>query len=164
MRRRVLVMRHAKSSWRETWQSDFDRKLAGRGKRAATKMGQELLQRGLVPEVIVSSTAKRARSTAKRVAKSSEFSGDVVYAPDLYGGGVGAYLAALSELPDELGCAMIIGHNPTLEELVALLGREHVRMPSGAVACTDNSVESWSEVARSASGRLRFVLRPRELW
>ena len=164
MGRRVLVMRHAKSSWSETGQSDFDRKLARRGKRDATRMGQELFQRGVVPDVIVSSGAKRARSTAKRVVKSIEFSGDIVYAPDLYGGGVNACLAALSGLPDELGCAMIIGHNPTLEELVALLGREHVRMTAGAVACIDSSAESWREVVGHTSGRLRFVLRPRELW
>ena len=68
MSKTLLIMRHAKSSWSDDQVSDHERPLTARGKREAELMGRELVRRGLAPDLILTSTAKRARSTAKRVA------------------------------------------------------------------------------------------------
>ena len=122
--RTVLIMRHGKSKWSEEGVGDHDRSLAKRGKRDARRMGAEMRSRGLVPDVILSSTAKRARSTARRVAKAVGCDRDVLYEQGLYFDGLEPYLGALSNLPEDVCVAMIIGHNPLLEELIVSLTHE----------------------------------------
>jgi len=74
----VLILRHAKSSWKHPDVNDHDRPLNKRGKRDAPRMGEFLQDKHLVPDFIVSSTAKRARSTAKAVAKAARYKGDII--------------------------------------------------------------------------------------
>ena len=88
----LLLLRHAKSSWKDKDASDHDRPLNKRGKRNAALMGWLLQKEVLVPDIIVSSTAVRARDTAVRVAKSCYYKGQITYADSLYLGGTGAYL------------------------------------------------------------------------
>ena len=160
--RTVLLMRHGKSAWDEEGVEDHDRSLTKRGKRDALHMGQVLRARNLLPDVILSSTAKRARSTARRVVKASEYSGEVIYDERLYFQGLEPYLERLSSLPDEASSALIIGHNPLLEELVLLLSNEAIHMPTAAVACVDLPITSWAGLNAGVKGKLRCLLRPDE--
>jgi len=160
--RTVLLMRHGKSAWDEEGIEDHDRSLAKRGKREAAHMGQILRARDLLPDVILSSAAKRARSTARRVVKASEYSGEVIYDERLYFQGLEPYLERLSDLPDEAQSALLIGHNPLLEELVLLLSNEAVRLPTAAVACIDLSITSWASLNAGVKGKLRCLLQPDE--
>lgn len=161
--RTVLLMRHGKSSWDEPNLEDHDRPLAKRGKRQARLMGQMLRTQDLLPDIIVSSTAKRARSTARRVVKASEYEGEVIYDERLYFRGVEPYLECLAGLPDEAQRPLLIGHNPLLEELVLLLSGEVVRLPTAAVACIDLPIVSWPELKAGVRGKLRCLLRPDEI-
>jgi phosphohistidine phosphatase len=91
----LLVLRHGKSSWKDTSLHDFDRPLTKRGKRAATEMGKEISRRHLTPDLILSSAARRARQTAKRVAKATGYSGNIAREIQLYLTGVHRHLDVL---------------------------------------------------------------------
>jgi len=161
--RTVLLMRHGKSSWDEEGVGDHERPLAKRGKRQAVQMGQMLRAHDLLPDVILSSTAKRARSTARRVVEASEYNGEVIYDERLYFQGLEPYLERLASLPDDAQRALIIGHNPLLEELVLLLAGEAVRLPTAAVACIDLPIASWTGLNAEVKGKLRCLLQPDEV-
>ena len=160
--RTVLLMRHGKSAWDEEGIEDHDRSLAKRGKREAVHMGQVLRARNLLPDVILSSTAKRARSTVRRLVKASEYSGEVIYDERLYFQGLEPYLEHLSSLPDEVQSVLVIGHNPLLEELVLLLSGDAVRLPTAAMACIDLPITSWAGLNAGIKGKLRCLLRSGE--
>ena len=115
--KQVLILRHAKSSWKGRGFSDHARPLNNRGKKAAPRMGQVLYEEDLVPDVILSSTAQRARDTADLVAEASGFEGEVVYLDDFYHAWPSDYLDALRNLSSEINSAIIVGHNPGMEML-----------------------------------------------
>ena len=158
----LLVLRHGKSSW-STGLPDHDRPLKGRGKRAAKRMGQELRSRDLVPDLIVSSTARRARGTARRAAESAGYDREIPETRDFYATTAGQLLSTLPEhVADAYDCVMIVGHNPTSEDLVEQLTGAGIIMTTANLACIDLDIDSWREAPR-ASGALRFLLRPKEL-
>jgi len=157
----LLILRHGKSDWGQPI-PDHDRPLTGRGKRAAVRMGEEIRDRDLVPDLILSSTAKRARATAKRAKKACGYEGQTIKAAELYLSGVVGHLEVLSEVGPSHPRVLIVGHNPDLEDLVHELTGAAIAMPTAALACIDLELDSWAGVAR-AKGTLRFVLSPREL-
>ncbi len=158
----LLVLRHGKSSWANLGLGDHDRPLKDRGRRDATRMGEELKNRDLVPDLILSSTARRARSTARRAAEAAGCADRIQETRELYLSGVEDQLRTVaSRATDEHQRVMIVGHNPTLEDLVEHLTGEDERMTTGNLACIDLDIDSWQELA-SVRGTLRFLLRPRE--
>ena len=130
----VLILRHGKSSWKHPELADHDRPLNKRGKHDSPLMGRLLKKKGLVPEIIVSSTATRARSTAEAVAKASGYRGEIILNKSLYAAGPQAYLGVMHDLSDEYVRVLIIGHNPGLEELVEMLTGEIHLMPTYSLA------------------------------
>jgi phosphohistidine phosphatase len=159
----LSILRHAKSSWKDSSLEDHDRPLNKRGTRDAPRMGDLIREQDLVPDVILSSTARRARDTALAVATAAGFPEEVRLTRSLYGASPDTCLDVLRDLPDSIGHAMIVGHNPTLEELVALLvGKAHV-MPTAALAVVELPIESWRDVAPRSRGTLRALWQPREL-
>ncbi len=158
----LLVLRHGKSSWASSDLGDHDRPLKGRGKRDATRMGEELKGRDVVPDLILSSTARRARSTARRAAEAAGCADRITETRELYLTGVEHQLRTVAtSASNEHQRVMIVGHNPTLEDLVEHLTGEDERMTTGNLACIDLDVDSWRQLA-GARGTLRFLLRPRE--
>ena len=133
----VLILRHAKSSWKETGVSDHSRPLNKRGKMAAPRMGQILYEEDFVPDVILSSTARRARDTADLVAEASGFEGEVVYLENFYHAWPSDYLDELRSLSGDINTAMIVGHNPGMEMLLEMLTGENERFPTAAT-CFDS--------------------------
>jgi phosphohistidine phosphatase len=159
----LSILRHAKSSWRDSSLDDHDRPLNKRGLRDAPRMGELIREKGLAPDAILSSTALRARDTALTVAAATGFPDEVRFTRSLYGAGPDAYLEALSALPDDLEHALVVGHNPGLEELVArVVGAPHT-MPTASLAVVELPIESWRELDSLQQGKLRALWRPREL-
>lgn len=163
MPRILLVMRHAKSSWEDENLPDHDRPLTKRGRKAARRIGEELLARHLTPDIVLSSTAERARLTIRQFIKGSHYEGDTLFDPTLYLSKIPEHLYALRQLPDTAYTALLVGHNPTLEELVALFVGQQVRLPTATVACLMLPIDSWSRISEETRGDLGFVLSPREL-
>ncbi len=159
----VMILRHAKSSWKDPDIDDHERPLNKRGKHDAPLMGDLLKNEHLVPDLIISSTAKRALSTAKRVAESSGYKGKITSDRSLYAAEPDAYINVLRHLSNEYTQILMVGHNPGLEELVSMLsGEEHI-MPTCSLAYIQFSVNSWNEINYKSRGKLVRTWQPQEL-
>jgi len=159
----LLLMRHAKSSWNNPGLSDHDRPLNARGRRAAPRMGRLLADEGLVPDVIVSSTAERARLTTAGVLEACPFEGDVIYTRDLYHAGVEDMLEILVGIDTKKECVMMVGHNPGMEYFLEEICGEIEHMPTAAIALIQFVIEEWSELSDESEGELLNFWRPKEL-
>jgi phosphohistidine phosphatase len=159
----LLILRHAKSSWSDGTLSDHDRPLNERGKRDAPRVGELLRELSLTPERILCSTAKRAHKTAEKLVKSSGFEQEIVLLPELYLAPPSAYRAALRNLPDTVERAMVVGHNPGLEELLAELTGSSQHLPTAALAHVQLDVPRWSDIDDGTTGRMAGLWRPRDL-
>lgn len=153
-------MRHAKSDWDATFRSDHERPLDERGVRSAKLMGRLLAGSDLVPDLTVTSTALRARSTAELARDAGEWTSEVVSEASLYGGGTEAALQVAASAPS-VGRLMLVGHQPTWSMLVSVLTGERVEMKTATVAVIEFEIEAWREIS-TARGRVVAELRPRD--
>jgi len=159
----VLLMRHAKSSWKDPSLADHDRPLNKRGKRDAARMGNLLNEEYLTPDAIYCSTAKRAKSTVDGLLKTGDFDGEVTYTSSLYHGGPDDFFEILSNLPDEIQSVMLVGHNPDMEYFLDLTCDVQEHMPTAAIAVITFRVDSWAEINDEENGELVHLWKPREL-
>lgn len=159
----LLLLRHAKSSWNHPGLPDHDRPLSGRGKRDAPRMGRLLREQGILPNLIVSSTAKRARKTANEVARQSGYSGEILLDDQFYHANVGQWMATVKNLADSYNRVMLVGHNPGLEELLAELTNTWHPLPTAALAHVRLTIEQWAQLGDSNHGTLIDLWKPKEL-
>ena len=160
----VLILRHAKSSWKQPEVPDHDRPLNKRGEQDAPRIGTLIQAKGLVPDLIISSTAKRARKTAKLVAKKSGYKEKFQLTPAFYHAGPRAYIAVLNNLQNDYNRVMVVGHNPGLEQLVENLTGQIETMPTASLAHILLPINDWSEFDRGTHGELVHLWRPKELF
>ncbi len=159
----LLILRHAKSSWKEARLTDHDRPLNKRGHRDAPKMGRLLRDKELVPQLIISSTAKRTRKTVKLVSKACGYKGERLFREELYAAEPEAYIEAVKELDDKYQRVMVVGHNPGLEELLERLTAEEHTLPTAALAEVSLPIQTWRELDDSIKGELIKLWVPRQL-
>ncbi len=158
----LMLMRHGKSCWDGPWSSDHERPLAPRGERAAARIGRFLNQAGYQPTVVISSTAVRAKATARLVVESAGWDCRVVSEERLYGGNPEVILDVVRSFDPATACALLVGHNPTWEEMISLLiGGGHFRFPTAAVACLEID-GAWCD-GRRGKADLRWFVTPRLL-
>lgn len=164
MERRIVVLRHAKSSWKSKGQADHDRPLNKRGKRDAPRIGAKLAELGWTPERVVSSTAERTRQTWARMADAFDPPPAVTFDRSFYLAGPAAVRAALEALPDAVATVMVLGHNFGWEEVVEWLCGDEVGLTTCNAALLSAAGDTWEEALATAPGwRLHQVLRPKEL-
>lgn len=159
----LLIMRHAKSSWKDKDLKDRKRPLSKRGKRNAPQMGELIKEKELVPQMIISSDTIRSHQTEELFAQTSGFSGEVKYMDKLYMAEADEYLDALKDIPDEMERVMIIGHNPGLESLLPLLTKRVESLPTAAVAHLVLPIDHWKELNKHTKADLVALWRPKEL-
>jgi phosphohistidine phosphatase len=170
--RHLLVMRHAKSAWPQV--ADHERPLAGRGRRAAPRMGGWLREERLFPDLVVCSTARRARETWELAAGTLGTAPPVAYEDRLYGATGQELLAVARQTPPPVKVLLLVGHDPGVLELTLLLGRPAVtstderllaraetKFPTGAVAVLECS-RDWARLNEAGAHLISFVV-PREL-
>jgi phosphohistidine phosphatase len=165
---RLYLLRHAKSSWDDPELADHDRPLAKRGRRAAKAVARYLREHELAPELVLCSTARRARETLEHV-EPALAAPEVRFERELYGASAGALLERIRDVPDRVTSVMLIGHNPAIEELaLALAGPAQARCklgpkyPTAALATLALSGPSWRDFDRGEAEFVDFV-RPRDL-
>jgi phosphohistidine phosphatase len=122
-----------------------------------------LREHDLVPDLILTSSARRARDTAEAVADQSGFEGNIKVEEDLYAAPPEAYLEALAAADDSYERLLVIGHNPGLEELLDVLTDEREALPTAAIAHVALPIQSWQELTDETPGELVKVWRPKEL-
>ena len=155
----VLLLRHAKAERGPEYPDDVARPLAGRGKRDAVQVGEWMAGQAIVPDLVISSPAKRARQTARRCAEAAQYTGEIRLENALYSSGEMGYLGLLRDLDDRVGSVLLVGHNPDIAVLVERLSGHAVRMPTAALARIDLPIERWSELA-DGQGELAWVHVP----
>lgn len=159
----LLLMRHAKSSWDNPAQDDHDRPLNKRGRRVAPRLGGWLREQALAPDLIVSSTARRALETAEAVASASGYTGDIRTAANLYHASPDSWCSVIRTLPDAAARVLCIGHNPGLEQLLSQCGCPDPAMPTAAVVQLDLPINSWSEFDLRSKCAIHGPWRPKEI-
>jgi phosphohistidine phosphatase len=159
----LIVIRHAKSSWGDPALADFDRPLNKRGKRDAPLMGGILKSRGLIPDRVVSSPAKRARKTAKLIAGEIGYDTEAIdLKENLYLAEMPVLIELIRGLDDAWNRVYLIGHNPGLIDLVGRLAGETItHLPTCGVASIEFEVDSWTHLMAGA-GRLAFFDYPNQ--
>ena len=163
MKKTLLILRHAKSSWSDESLTDHDRPLKARGKRDAPRMGRLLREEGLIPDHIITSTARRARDTANLVAEVAGYHGEIEETRDFYHAPPRAYVEHLQTLPAAVERVLVVGHNPGMEELVELLTGVGRRFPTAALAHVALPVADWEQFTHATRGELLNLWRPKEL-
>ncbi|MEO5620218.1 MAG: histidine phosphatase family protein [Cypionkella sp.] len=164
--KRLILTRHAKSSWDDPLMPDHDRPLNERGKAAAADLGQWLASRGYVPEKVLCSDAARTRATWSGLAPALPGTPILELKPALYHAGPDVMLAVLQHAKADV--VMMIGHNPGIADFAAKLvaqaplNAEFGRYPTGATLVADFAVESWAEVEFGKGVTVDFVI-PREI-
>lgn len=156
-------MRHAKSSWGDPGLADHERPLNRRGRRAATAVGRRLRDAGARPDLVLCSSATRARQTLDRLRLASS---EIAIEDELYGAGPDELLARLRRIPDTVTTALLIGHNPGIEELAENLAREPRALPeqfaTGAVIELSLPLDHWNQL-EPGTGTVEAVVLPRDL-
>ena len=143
---RLLLLRHAKSSWDEPSLADHERPLAKRGRKAAARVGEYLRAADLTPDLVVCSTARRTRQTWKRLALEGP---EVRLEDAMYGATAGELAGLAVELPETAKSVLFIGHNPGISELVRLLAAQHGvgELTTGAMCSLALTTDKWSIAA-----------------
>jgi phosphohistidine phosphatase len=140
---RLFVLRHAKSSWNNSFLDDHDRPLAPRGRRAAEALADHVAAIDPPPALVLCSTARRAQDTLEPVRARLPGTTEVQVEDDLYGAPAPLLIERLRLVPEDTPGVMMVGHNPGLEDLVRALGRDgdpgliarvHAKFPTGALA------------------------------
>ncbi len=165
----LILMRHAKSSWKTDAATDFERPLNGRGKRDAALMAQWIATEVPHPELIVSSPSERTSQTVFVVCASLEYPPERVrWENGVYEASLGTLLKLLRRLPDDTQSTMLVGHNPGMEELAIFLCGAEISVPEGVKPFPTAAVAQlridvpWSELDRGC-GHLIHLVRPKEL-
>jgi phosphohistidine phosphatase len=147
MKRTLILVRHAKSSWGDADLPDTERPLADRGKRDAPMMGKRLAKQQVKPDLIMSSPARRALATAEIIANELGYKvKDIVVDDRLYATAPETLLAVISGLKDKMKCVMLFGHNPEFSELAHRLSSEVTQLPTCAVAQFTFEAKSWASI------------------
>ena len=164
--KRLILTRHAKSSWDDPLIADHDRPLNERGRGAAADLGQWLASRGYVPAEVLCSDALRTWETWTGVEAELASGATLRLKPNLYHAGSDVMLAVLRHA--EAPVVMMLGHNPGISEFAARIvahapaNPEFSRYPTGATLVVDFDVEDWTQVAYATGATEDFII-PREI-
>ena len=157
----IVLARHAKSDW-SMGLPDIERPLNNRGLEDAPRMGRLLKAYEFTPDLIVSSPANRAHTTAKLVADEIDYTDKIQIEKNIYASSYGQVYSIIQDLPDDKDTVMLFGHNPTTEDLIKFLlqMRASIVVPTCGMACIDFRIGSWTDV-NPMMGQLRWFLIPK---
>jgi phosphohistidine phosphatase len=160
--KRLILARHAKSSWSYPHLSDLERPLNKRGKKAAPIMGKALKERGILPEAIFASPSVRTQKTSALLAEQLDFPIEEIRVVDsFYGADPGSIVRFARELDDALSTVMLVGHNPTWTALsYSLTGQHLANLPTAGILVIDFERDRWADL--DDNGQRRALLIPRD--
>ena len=169
--KRLALLRHAKSSWDEPDLDDLNRPLNERGWKAARRIGRELKHRDLRFDLVLASTAARARETIDGLQEKYEFGAPIRFEPRIYMASAEQLLGLIRALPDNADAPLLVGHNPGLQRLLVelthddesgLRDRVAQQYPTAALAVVQLPAHRW-ELVEPGSGEIVELILPREL-
>jgi len=173
--KQLFLLRHAKSAWDDPSQGDHDRPLAPRGVKASHKMGLHMKAHGLLPDLVLCSTAKRAAETLVNVMSELESvqpeRPPIEHDRGFYLCGWQAWLERIRKVDNDINKLLVVGHNPDMHNLALMLCREgpeesmsHLagNYPTGALTQIEVDSGTWADIAADKCRLLDFVV-PRQL-
>ncbi|MBB4211886.1 phosphohistidine phosphatase [Rhodothalassium salexigens DSM 2132] len=165
----LWLLRHAKSSWSDPGLDDFDRPLNKRGRGACAIMGRLIAERGVDPACLVCSPSARTRETLTRVAAFAAFSAAPRFEPMLYEADVSDLMQVIRGLPADAADALIIGHNPGLQDLALALAHDQHgaagdtplnrledKFPTAALARLSLDIDAWVDLVPGRGQLISF--------
>ncbi len=165
--KRLLLIRHAKSSWDDPALSDHERPLAPRGRKAAERIAEHLSRASHDLDLVLCSSARRTRETLERLATAFG-DAEVLVEDDLYGASASELIDRLHEVPEPVGSLAVIGHNPGIQDLTIELAtngpeleRARTKFPTAAIAVLEFDAP-WTELATGAARLVSFTV-PKDL-
>lgn len=161
--KQLTVVRHAKSSWKYPDLADHDRPLNKRGERDAPTMGDRLAARGYRPELVISSSANRALSTAMAIADAVGYPPDEIVVEDrLYGIDVKRLIKLVRQVEDTVEKVMVFGHNPTMTQIIGHLSSESLdNLPTCGVAQFAFGFDTWTRLGEELATEV-FIDYPKK--
>jgi phosphohistidine phosphatase len=166
MKRKLVMIRHAKSSWANPLQSDFERPLNDRGQKDAPMMGERLNKCDVKPDLIISSTAKRAKQTAKKVAAAFNYEENKIKWDDkLYHCIPSVFEEVLYEVDNDVQTVFIVAHNPGITEFVNQLSDKFKidNMPTCGIVAAEFELEEWNEFSTTGKKVILFDYPKKEI-
>ena len=159
----LFLTRHAKSSWDHAHLSDIDRPLNSRGKKTAPLMGQLISEKSDIPDLLITSPAKRAFSTAKVFAKKfGLIEDDIIVNSSIYGAGSSQLLEIVKDQSNSYHLIMLFGHNPTFTIFANMLSNESIfNIVTCGVVRIDFDIQSWLDIDYG-SGNLIYYEYPKK--
>ena len=155
----LIVVRHAKSSWANIGERDFDRTLNERGKEDAPLMAEKLLKSNIKVDAFVSSSAKRARKTARAFAEAyGKTKHDIILSDDLYNAPATTFYETIESLQDDYKAVAVFAHNPGITDFVNTLCETNIdEMPTCAMFAVQTPIIKWNEFKHAAKEFLFFT-------
>jgi phosphohistidine phosphatase len=158
----LLLMRHAKSSWKNKDLPDSERPLNHRGEKDAPNMGQLLKKKKMVPDLILTSPSVRTQLTAKAVADKCGYNKEIVENKRLYMAETAEIFEVLRSLPDETNSVLLIGHNPGLEGILQILTGQVESLSTATIAYINFKIDRWCDLNAETHGELIKLWRPKD--
>ena len=156
--KKLYLVRHAKSSWKQPELSDFERPLNKRGKRDAPFMGNILNEKGIMPDLIISSPAVRAYTTARIIAEEIGYPPEKIETnEDIYEASAGEILDIINGIEDHNNTVMIFGHNPGFTSLSNYLSGKFIdNIPTCGISIIEFDVDKWEDVVLNGGKLISF--------
>ena len=157
----LYLIRHAKSDWSDESKSDFDRGLNRRGEKAILIMANALKEKRVMPDLILSSSAKRAKLTAKGLAKKIGYHGKIQYIDALYMAEPETIVRLIKDVNDKFDTLFIVGHNPETTEFSNIMTDDYIdNVPTLGIAAFNLPIDHWGKF-KLGEGQMQFFIYPK---
>jgi len=159
----LYLVRHAKSSWKNPNLDDFERPLNKRGRKNAPFMGNVLKKLKVAPDLVISSPANRAATTARIIAAAINYPLEHIrYSEAIYEFSENALIHVVKQIDDSVNKAMVVGHNPAINGLANYIGDQPIgNIPTCGVCCVELDISSWTKISEHC-GKLKFFEFPKK--
>ena len=159
--KQLYLIRHAKSDWSDESQDDFERGLNKRGQKAIFTMANALKEKKVMPDLILSSSAKRAKLSARGLAKEIGYSGEIKYIDALYMADTETVHALIQDVNDRHNSLFIVGHNPETTEFCNMMIDEYIdNVPTLGIVALELPIDYWKKFTMGES-KLTFFIYPK---
>ncbi|HEY8187740.1 MAG TPA: histidine phosphatase family protein [Pyrinomonadaceae bacterium] len=158
----LFLLRHAKSSGKDETLLDVERPLNGRGRRASLALGGFFKREKIIPDLVLSSSATRARETTGILMDASKLKTDLRFDERIYEAGARRLLEVIRQIERSKKTVLLVGHNPGLEELLTMLTGAVEPLPTGALSKVALSSSQWADLDDKGA-TLEWIVRPRQL-
>jgi len=154
--KKLYIIRHAKSSRSDETLEDFERPLNKRGKENAPMIGERLKEKGIMPDIIISSPAKRAKSTAEMIAKEIGYKKKILFDENIYEASVDELRKIIRAIDDKNSAAFLVGHNPSLNDLANYYVHHEVNIPTCGIVEIAFECDTWADIEPKNAKLLSF--------